>query len=57
MGRHSGAGGSAGRVGDALIDDGAVEVVGAEVERHLGDLFTEHDPVSLEVGNVVEEQP
>src|SRR5262245_3981090 len=27
-----------------LVDDGAVDVVGAETERHLSDLFPEHDP-------------
>ena len=54
MARHAGAGGTAGRMGDAFVEDRAVEIVGAEVEGDLGDLLTEHDPVGLEVGNVVE---
>ncbi len=40
----------------AAVGDGAVEVVGAEVEGGLGGGFAEHDPVGLDVVEVVEHQ-
>src|SRR4051794_31002672 len=40
----------------AAVGDGAVEVVGAEVEGGLGRGFAEHHPVGLDVVEVVEHQ-
>src|SRR5512144_622037 len=51
---HTSVCGTACGFGDALLDHGAVEVVNAKVERHLCYLFAEHDPVSLDVVEVVE---
>ena len=45
------------RLEDLLADDGALDVVRAEVERHLGERQPHHDPVGLDVRNVVEEEP
>src|SRR5262249_47272006 len=47
----------AGVVVDLLVNDGAVEVVGPEAQRHLRRLDAEHDPVRLDVREVVEHQP
>ena len=47
----------AGHVVDLLLDHGAVHVVGAEAQRHLRQLRRHHDPVRLDVGDVVEHQP
>ena len=49
--------GGARHVIDALFLDGAVEIVGAEPERGLGGLDPQHDPVGLEVRDVVEQEP
>src|SRR5438876_2916143 len=46
-----------GHVGDPLVLEGAVDVVGAEVERDRRGLLAEHDPVGLDVGEVVEQEP
>ena len=46
-----------GSVGDSLLDDRSVEVVGPEIERKLGDLQPEHDPEGLDVEKIVEEKP
>ena len=46
----------AGHVVDALLEDGAVEVVGAEAERDLRQPLAEHHPVGLDVVEVVEHQ-
>ena len=46
----------AGVVVDALLDDRAVHVVGAERERCLRDGHVHQDPVGLDVRNVVEHQ-
>ena len=40
----------------AAVGDGAVEVVGTEMEGGLGGSFAEHDPVGLDVVEVVEHQ-
>lgn len=40
----------------AAVGDGAVEVVGPEVERGLGGGFAEHYPVGLDVVEVVKHQ-
>lgn len=46
-----------GVVVDQFVDHGAVEVVGSEVERDLGSLLAQHDPVGFDVVKVVEHQP
>jgi len=38
----------------AAVGDGAVQIVGAEMEGGLGGGFAEHDPISLYVVKVVE---
>src|SRR5262249_11897824 len=50
------AGGRAGGAEDLLPDEGALHVVGTEVERHLGDRERQRDPVRLDVRDVVEHQ-
>ena len=42
---------------DALVLQRAVDVVGAEVQRHRGRLLAQRHPVRLDVREVVEEQP
>ena len=42
---------------DLFLDHGAVNVVGAEAERHLRHPRRHHNPVSLDVREVVEQQP
>src|SRR5919108_308439 len=49
-------GGGTGHVVDALLHDRAVEVVDAELEQQPGGVDPEHDPVRLEVRDVVEQQ-
>ena len=41
---------------DLFMDNGPVQIVGAEREGDLRRLEPEHDPVSLDVGEVVEHQ-
>ena len=48
---------AAGVVVDLLVDHRAVDVVGAEAQGDLGRLDAEHDPVRLDVREVVEHQP
>ena len=43
--------------GDVVPDDGAVEVVAAEVEGDLRQADALHDPEGFDVGDVVEHQP
>src|SRR6478609_2642001 len=52
-----GAGARARRLEDLLPHDRALDVVGAEVERDLGEREAHHDPVRLHVRDVVEQQP
>ena len=47
----------AGGVEDLLAHERALDVVGAEVERDLGDRHRQRDPVGLDVRDVVEHQP
>src|SRR6188768_1190537 len=47
----------AGGVEDLLAHDGALDVVGAEVERDGRERHPHHDPVGLDVRDVVEHQP
>ena len=42
---------------DLLADDRALDVVRAEVERHLRERQPHHDPVGLDVRHVVEQEP
>ncbi len=42
---------------DLLLDHRAVEVVGAEAQRDLRDPGRHHDPIRLDVRDVVEHQP
>src|SRR6266568_163656 len=42
---------------DLLFDDGAVKIVDPEGQRNLGDLLTQHDPVGLDMVEVIEEYP
>ena len=46
----------AGVVIDLLFHHGAVQIVGAEAQRHLRHARRHHDPVSLDVREVVEQQ-
>ncbi len=39
-----------------LLDDGAVQVVGAKTQRDLRDAGREHHPVGLDVIEIVEQQ-
>ncbi len=41
---------------DALFDDGAINIVGAEAERDLRHARSHHHPIGLDVGDVVEHQ-
>src|SRR6185369_12713906 len=50
-------GGSAGVVIDELVADGAVDVVGAVGEGRLRGANAKHDPVGLDVRDVVEHEP
>ncbi len=48
-----------GRVGvviNLLFHNGAVDIVGAKAQRNLGDARREHDPVSLDVVEIIEQQ-
>ena len=56
MACHPGPGSATGSVSNPFVDDGAVEIVGTKMERDLRDLLPEHDPVGLEMGDVVEYQ-
>src|ERR1035438_3909197 len=47
--------GGAGVVIDLLLDDGAVQVIGAKAKRNLRNLWREHLPIGLDVGEVVEQ--
>ncbi len=49
--------GGAGVVIDQFVDDGSIEVVGPEGEGDLRDANPQHDPIRLDVGEVVEHQP
>src|SRR5665647_133092 len=42
---------------DLLFNDGAVQIVDTEGERDLGDLLTQHDPVGLDMVEIIEENP
>ena len=42
---------------DLLMDDGAVDIIGAEAEGHLCCLDAEHDPIGFDVWEVVEHEP
>ncbi|MEY3457177.1 MAG: hypothetical protein RL215_334 [Planctomycetota bacterium] len=46
----------AGIVVDEFVDDGAVDVIGAVAECELCGLFSEHDPVGLDVIEVIKEE-
>jgi pimeloyl-ACP methyl ester carboxylesterase len=48
---------TAGVVVDLLVNDGAVQVIGAEGQGHLGRLDAQHHPVRLDVREVVQHQP
>src|SRR6266511_525879 len=48
-------GAEAGVLGDLVLDNRAVQVVGAEVERELGDRQPVHHPEALDVRDVVEQ--
>ena len=47
----------AGVVVDLLMDDGAVDIIGAEAEGHLCCLDAEHDPIGFDVWEVIEHEP
>jgi hypothetical protein len=44
-------------VPDLLLHHGAVQVVGPEEQRRLRLLHREHDPIGLEVRDVVQHEP
>ena len=46
-----------GCMGNPLLNNRPVQVVGPEIEGKLGDLQSEHDPEGLYVEKIVEEQP
>ena len=48
---------SAGRMGDALFNHGAVHIVGAEQQGHLRYFQARHDPVGLDMVEVVQKEP
>src|SRR6266568_4504426 len=54
---HRLGGGSARIVADSLFNHRAIQVVHPETEGDLGDLLAEHDPVGLDVGEVIEIKP
>src|SRR6266536_395368 len=56
LARQAGRGFRARHVLHALVLQGAVDVIGPEVERDRRRLLAEEDPVGLDVGKVVEEQ-
>src|ERR1043166_2105198 len=44
-------------LGDVVVDDRAVEIIDAPIERPLGQLGRLHDPERFDMRNVVEHQP
>src|SRR5262245_24637469 len=48
---------SSSHVDDLFFDDCSIQVVGSKIEADLSGLSTNHDPVSLDVREVVQHKP
>ena len=44
-------------MGDAFLDNRAVQVIGSEAERHLGESRSQHNPVRFDMPEIIEHQP